>query len=58
MRIRPFAAHLVQAPDFTMSRVAVLLYKIARIEVRPPRAVLVDIAIESELWTALFIHLR
>lgn len=55
VRVRAFASHFIQTPTFTVPGVAVLLNKLARVEVRSARTLIVDVAVERELWAPLFV---
>src|SRR5664280_363507 len=58
VRHRTLAPHLVQAPPLAMALVAELLHEATRIEVRPPRAVLVDDAPVGEARPPLVVERR
>ena len=58
MSIRAFAAHLVHAPAFAVPFIAKLFYKVAGIEVCPPGAVFMNVAIEGKFGTPLLVRLR
>ncbi len=57
MGIGALAAHLVQTPTFAVALVSELLDELAGIEVCAPRALIVNIAVISELRTSLIVSL-
>jgi hypothetical protein len=58
MSLRPLATHLIKTPAFAVALIAELFNKIPRIEMGASWAMLMNVAIVSELRPPLMIGLR